>query len=178
MSHYTTIYGRIFIEDLNLARESIKNFPNVSIIEYQFVSNQNIQTDLEKVEQLYRNALIEKQKRLEEERRRLEEEKKRLEELRKQLEEEKRIVKNQQDILRQLAVLEERNLQQKEAEENFQKEIQKDEADKKKIREQKLAYQKEREEKIIQNAAKKGYTVKKRIQENGKVKLILTLRVP
>ncbi len=181
MSIKRTISGKVFIEDLQLAKELIKSFSGISILNNLFTTTMDSdyssqgQIDLKKIEQLYRQKRQEKIKAQEELQKRLEEERNRLEEERKKLEEEKRITKNMTEFLQELKNLEIREQQNKTEEEKLQFNTAYCNAEKEKIKEQKELYRQERKERIIANAKKKGYTVKEK-KEGDKIKLILQRR--
>jgi len=183
MSLKRTIFGQVFITDVQVANEILKRHPSIriennhfSIQAYNdFINNSN-NAQLKEIENEYRQKLSEKQRRLEEERKRIEKEKKKLEEERRKLEEEKRITRNQQEILRQLAEIENKQQQNHQESSNIQQKIAKQKEEEDKIKEQKQKYCQNRLDRITENAIKKGYIVKKKIVENNKIKLILQLR--
>lgn len=173
MSIKKIIQGKIFITDFQVATDSVKNHPSVKINGNLFtmvINDLSFNTsELYQVEEIYRNLLIEKQRRQEEERKRLEEE-------RKKLEEEKRIIANQKDLLNQLIELEKKLVQNKQESETNELEIKQRKQEELKVQAEKEKYRNEREARIIANAEKKGYIVKKRITEDNKVKLVLQRR--
>lgn len=181
MSIKRAISGKVFIEDLQLAKELIKSFSGISILNNLFTITIDLdysireQTDLKKIEQLYRQKRQEKIKAQEEQQKRLEEERNRLEEERKRIEEEKRITKNMAEFLQELKNLEIRVQQNKTEEEIIRFDTARCNAEKEKIKEQKELYRQERKERIIANAKKKGYIIKEK-KDGNKIKLILQRR--
>lgn len=181
MSIKRAISGKVFIEDLQLAKELIKSFSRISILNNLFTITIDLdysireQTDLKKIEQLYRQKRQEKIKAQEEQQKRLEEERNRLEEERKRIEEEKRITKNMAEFLQELKNLEIRVQQNKTEEEIIRFDTARCNAEKEKIKEQKELYRQERKERIIANAKKKGYIIKEK-KDGDKIKLILQRR--
>lgn len=179
MSVKRAISAKVFIEDLQLAEELIKNFSGISILNNLFTTmsfdSTQRQTDLMKIEQLYRQKRQEKIKAQEEQQKRLEEERNRLEEERKKIEEKKRITKNMAEFLQELKNLEIRIQQNKAEEEMIQFDTAHCKVEKEKTKEQKELYRQERKERIIANAKKKGYIIKEK-KDGNKIKLILQRR--
>lgn len=178
MSMKRTISGKVFIENLQIAKKLIQEYSKIRIENRFFIEDASYleQSQLPVIEERYRQLYQEEIQRQEAEKKRIEEEKRRLEEERKRLEEERRVFTNQQEFFRQLQEIEIKQRKNRSEEKENASAIQKRLEIENSLMDAKEHYRKERENQVVANALKNGYTVKKRILENNKVKLILQRR--